>query len=99
MFKIKEEIEKLLRSKFIRTTSYVEWLANIVLVIKKNGMLRVCIDFKYLTVVTPKDEYPMHVTEILVDSTTSFDNLSMLDIYSGYNHIFIADEDVPKTEF
>ena len=39
--KIKAEIERLLRCKFIRTTRYVEWLANIVPVIKKNGSLRI----------------------------------------------------------
>ena len=39
--KIKAEVERLLRCKFIRTTRYVEWLANIVPVIKKNGKLRV----------------------------------------------------------
>src|ERR1051325_9458766 len=44
--KIKAEVERLLRCKFIRTTRYVEWLANIVPVIKKNGSLRICIDFR-----------------------------------------------------
>ena len=34
---IKAEIERLLKAKFIRTTSYVDWISNIVLVIKKNG--------------------------------------------------------------
>ena len=48
MSKIKEEIERLLRCKFIRAARYVEWLANIVPVIKKNGTLRVCIDFRDL---------------------------------------------------
>ena len=40
---------------------------------------------------TPKDEYPMHVTEMLVDSIVCFNYLSKLDGYSGYNQIFIAD--------
>lgn len=48
LLKIKEEIERLLKSKFIRTTRYVDCLANIVPVIKKNGTLRVCIDFRDL---------------------------------------------------
>jgi len=97
--KIKGEIERLLRSKFIRTARYVEWLANIVPVIKKNGTLRVCIDFRDLNNATPKDEYPMPVEEMLVDSAAGFDYLSMLDGYSGYNQIFIAEEDVSKTAF
>src|ERR1051325_5764917 len=66
--KIKEEIERLLKSKFIRTARYVEWLANIVPVLKKNGKLRVCIDFRNLNTATPKDEYAMPVAEMLVDS-------------------------------
>ncbi|KAK2382471.1 hypothetical protein QL285_070004 [Trifolium repens] len=99
MSKIKEEIERLLRSKFIRTARYVEWLANIVPVIKKNGTLRVCIDFRDLNNATPKDEYAMPVAEMLIDSAAGFEFLSMLDGYSGYNQIFIAEEDVSKTAF
>ena len=41
--KVKDEIEKLLKAKFIKLIRYVQWLANIVLVMKKNGKLRVCI--------------------------------------------------------
>jgi len=54
MSKIKEEIERLLKTKFIRTARYVECLANIVPVIKRNGTLRVCIDFRDLNNATPK---------------------------------------------
>ena len=99
MSKIKEEIERLLRCKFIRAARYVEWLANIVPVIKKNGTLRVCIDFRDLNNATPKDEYAMPVAEMLVDSAAGFEFLSMLDGYSGYNQIFIAENDVSKTAF
>ena len=55
--KVKEEIEKLLKAKFIKPTRYVQWLANIVPVMKKNGKLRVCVDFRDLNVATPKDMY------------------------------------------
>jgi hypothetical protein len=97
--KIKKEVERLLRCNFIRTTRYVEWIANIVPVIKKNGSLRVCIDFRDLNAATPKDEYPMPVAEMLVESAAGYEYLSMLDGYSGYNQIFIAEEDVSKTAF
>lgn len=85
MSKIKEEIERLLRSKFIRTTRYVKWLANIVPIIKKNGTLRVYIDFRDLNKVMPKDEYHMLVAEMLVDSAACHEYLSMLDGYFSYN--------------
>lgn len=65
--KIKQEIEKLLKSRFIRAARYVEWLANIVPIIKKNGTLRVCIDFRDFNNVTPKDECLMPVEKMLVD--------------------------------
>ncbi|XP_050888197.1 uncharacterized protein LOC127093327 [Lathyrus oleraceus] len=42
---------------------------------------------------TPKDEYPMPMAEMLVDSAAGYEYLSMLDGYSGYNQIFIAEED------
>lgn len=66
---------------------------------QENGTLRFCINFRDLNATTPKDEYPMLVTEMLVDSTAVFEYLSMLDGYSGYNQIFIIDEDVPKMMF
>ena len=57
--KVKDEIEKLLKAKFIRPTRYVQWLANIVHVMKKNGKLWVCVDFRDLNVATLKDMYVM----------------------------------------
>jgi hypothetical protein len=68
-------------------------------VIKKNGTFRVCIDFRDLNNATSKDEYHMPVAEMLIDSTPGFEYLSMLDGYSGYNQIFIAEDDVSKTAF
>ena len=50
---VKEEIEKPLKGKFIRPTRHVQWLENIVLVMKKNGKLRVCVDFRDLNIATP----------------------------------------------
>ena len=66
--KVKEKIEKLLKAKFIRPTSYVQWLANIVRIMKNNGKFRVCVDFGDLNVVTPKDMYVMLIADMLVDS-------------------------------
>ena len=66
--KVKEETEKLLKAKFIRPTRYVQWLANIFPVMN-DEILRVCVDFRDLNVVTPKDMYVMHIADMLVDST------------------------------
>nr|KYP40046.1 Retrovirus-related Pol polyprotein from transposon opus [Cajanus cajan] len=65
--KIKEEIERLLKAKFIRTSRYADWVSNIVPIIKKNGKMRVCIDFRDLNAATPKDAYPMPIVETMID--------------------------------
>ncbi|KAL1293674.1 hypothetical protein AAHE18_19G088200 [Arachis hypogaea] len=83
--KIKEEIERLIKAKFIRTARYVEWVSNIVPVIKKNGKLRVCIIFRDLNNATPKDEYFMPIADILIDSAAGNKILSFMDGYSGSN--------------
>lgn len=54
MSNIKAEIERLLKTKFIRIVMHVECLANNVSIIKKNGSLRVCIDFSNINAATPK---------------------------------------------
>lgn len=82
---IKAEIQRLLEAKFIRTARYVQWISNIVHVVKKNGPVRVCINSRNSNAATPKDKYHMPVADMLVDS--------------GYNQIYIIEEDVSKTTF
>ena len=91
--KIKEEIEKILKAKFIKPTRYIQWLANIV------GKLRVCVDFKDLNVATLKDMYVMPIADMLIDSTANNELLSFVDGFSCYNKILIAVEDISKTTF
>ena len=57
----------------------MQWLANIVLVMKKNRKLRVCVDFKDLNAITPKDMYVMPTADMLIDSTTNNELLSFMD--------------------
>ena len=97
--KVKEDIKKLLKAKFIRPIRYVQWLTNIVPVMKKNGKLRVCVDFRDLNVATPKDMYVMPVVDMLVDSTANNALLSFMDGFSGYNKILIIVDDISKTTF
>ena len=83
--KVKEETEKNLKAKFIRPTRYVQWLANIVPVMKRNGKLRVCVDFRDLNVVIPKDMCVMPIADMLVGSTENNELFSFMDGFSGYN--------------
>ena len=77
----------------------MQWLANIVLVMKKNGKLRVCVDFRDLNVVTPKNMYVMTINDMLVDSTADNELLSFMDSFSRYNQILIVVDDISKTAF
>ena len=66
---------------------------------KKNGKLKVCVDFRDLNVASPKDMFVMPIVDMLVDSTTSNELLSFLDDFSGYNQILIAIDYISKTAF
>nr|CAE75872.1 OSJNBa0042N22.17 [Oryza sativa Japonica Group]CAE76044.1 B1248C03.3 [Oryza sativa Japonica Group] len=96
---VKAEIKRLYDAGFIRPCRYAEWVSSIVPVIKKNGKVRVCIDFRDLNKATPKDEYPMPVADQLVDAASGHKILSFMDGNAGYNQIFMAEEDIHKTAF
>ena len=72
---------------------------QIVPVMKKNGKLHVCIEFRDFNNATPKDEYHMPVVDMFVDSALGNEILSFMDGYSSYNQIFIAENDVLKIAF
>lgn len=95
--KIKEEVQKQLDSGFIRVCNYPEWVANIVPVPKKDGRVRMCVDFKDLNRASPKDDFPLPHIDILLDNTTEHAKLSFMDGYAGYNQILMAKEDEEKT--
>jgi hypothetical protein len=96
---VKKKIERLLDANFIRPCRYAEWISNIVPVYKKNGMMRVCIDFRDLNRATPMDGYPMPVADLLVDAIAGHKVISFMDGNAGYNQIFMAIEDISKIAF
>jgi hypothetical protein len=96
---VKKEVERLLDANFIRPCGYAEWISNIVPVYKKNGKMRVCIDFRDLNRATPMDGYPMPVADLLVDAAAGYKVISFMDGNAGYNQIFMAIEDISKTAF
>ena len=66
---------------------------------KKNGKLRVYVDFRNLNATAPKDMYVMPTVDMLVYSTTNNELLSFMDGFSGYNQILIVVDDISKTAF
>ncbi|KAK0597939.1 hypothetical protein LWI29_030052 [Acer saccharum] len=96
---IKEEVSKLLAARSIREVKYPEWVANVVLVKKKNNQWRMCVDFTDLNKVCPKDSFPLPRIDQLVDATVGHKTLSFMDAYSGYNQIKMHKPDEEKTAF
>ena len=78
---------------------YQEWLANVVPVPKKDGKVRVCVDFRDLNKASPKDDFPLPHIDILVDSIAGHSMLSFMDGFFEYNKILMALEDMEKTSF
>ena len=97
--KIKEEVEKQYNAGFLRVVNYPKWLANMVLVPKKDRKVRICVDFRDLNKANPKDDFPLPHIDILVDNTIGQALLSFMDGFSGYNQIKMTLEDMKKTSF
>ena len=96
---IDEELQKLLAAEFIKEVFYPEWLANPVLVKKKNGSWRMCVDYTSLNKACPKVPFPLPHIDQIVDSTVVCELLSFLDAYSGYHQIKMKESDQLVTFF
>ena len=96
---IRNEIDKLLEAGFIREVDYPDWLANVVVVPKKEGKWRVCVDYTNLNNACPKDSFPLPRIDQIVDSTAGQGMLSFLDAFSGYHQIPMSPADEEKTAF
>jgi hypothetical protein len=97
---IKKELAKLLAAGFIREVFHPEWLANPVLVRKKNSNeWRMCVDYTDLNNHSPKDPFGLPQIDQVIDSTAGCGLLYFLDCYSGYHKIAINEEDLEKTAF
>ena len=96
---IGKEIAKLLVAGFIKEVYHPKWLANPVLVRKKNGKWRMCVDYTGLNKVCPKDPFPLPHIDQIVDSTSGCETLYFLDAYSGYHQIKMKESDQLATSF
>ena len=78
---------------------YPDWLANPLVVKKKNGKWRVCVDFTDLNKACPKDSFPLPHINRLVEATPGNKLLSFMDAFSGYYQIMMNTDDQEKTAF
>ena len=71
----------------------------IVLVLKNNEKIRVCIDFRDLNATCPKDEFLLPISEFMIDNIFGFKRMSFMDGFSGYNQIKLYPDDEKHTSF
>jgi hypothetical protein len=93
------ELRKLLETGFIKEVFHPTWLANLVLVKKKNGKWRMCVDYTSLNKACPKVPFPLPRIDQIVDSTAGCELLCSLDAYSGYHQKKMKESDQLATSF
>jgi hypothetical protein len=95
----KAKVHRLLEANFIEPVAYPTWLANVVMVQKKSGKWRMCIDFTSLNKACPKDNFPLPRINKIVDSAAGCEVMSLLDCFSDYHQIYMKEKDKASTSF
>ena len=98
MRELKAQLEDLLSKGFIRL-SISPWGAPVLFVKKKDGSLRLCIDYRQLNRVTIRNQYPLPRIDELFDQLQGSRVYSKIDLRSGYHQLRVQESDVHKTAF
>ena len=92
-------MRKILQAKIIVPLRYLEWVANLVLVRKRNGEIRLCVDVRNLNKASLKDNYPLPKMDYILQKVVGSIRISMMDGFSGYNQVAVHPDDQKKTSF
>ncbi|CAA0823405.1 Uncharacterized mitochondrial protein AtMg00860, partial [Striga hermonthica] len=95
---LKAQVQELLRLGFIRP-SVSPWGAPVLFVKKKDGSMRMCIDYRDLNRLTIQNKYPLPRIDDLFDQLRGACVFSKIDLRSGYHQLKIKESDIPKTAF
>ena len=96
---VKEELQKLLDARFIYPISDNEWVSPLVLVLKKIGKWKICVDYRELNKAPKKYHFHLRFIDQVLEGFAGKKLFSFLDGLSGYNQIQISPEDQYKTNF
>ncbi|UYV63577.1 K02A2.6-like, partial [Cordylochernes scorpioides] len=95
---IKEQIDEMLRDGIIRPSSS-PWSFPVILVKKRDGKYRFCVDYRKLNDVTVKDVYPIPRIDEVLDTLQGSKYFSAIDLKSGYWQVEVEEKDKEKTAF
>ena len=95
---LKAKLNGLLDKGFIRPSIY-PWGAPILFVKKKDGFLRMCIDYCQINKVTMNNKYTLPFTDDLFDQLQGASNFSTIDLRPGYHKLRVRGEDIPMPTF
>ncbi|PKA50671.1 RNA-directed DNA polymerase like [Apostasia shenzhenica] len=98
LLELKTQIQEMLDKKYIHP-SKSPWGAPVLFVKKKDGSLRMCIDFRELNRVTVKNKYPLPRIDDLFDQLQGASVFSKIDLRSRYYQLKVKEENIPKTAF
>ncbi|GJZ73995.1 putative reverse transcriptase domain-containing protein [Tanacetum coccineum] len=98
MSELSNQLKELQEKGFIRP-SHSPWGAPVFFVKKKDGAMRMCIDYRELNKLTIKNRYPLPRIDDLFDQLQGACCFSKIDLCSGYQQLRVQEEDVPKTAF
>ncbi|GJU02588.1 reverse transcriptase domain-containing protein [Tanacetum coccineum] len=98
MKELADQLQELSDKGFIRPSSS-PWGAPVLFVKKKDGSLRMCIDYRELNKLTVKNRYPLPRIDDLFDQLQGSSVYSKIDLRSGYHQLRVREEDISKTAF
>ncbi|GJS62792.1 putative nucleotidyltransferase, ribonuclease H [Tanacetum coccineum] len=98
MLELSNQLKELQEKGFIRP-SHSPWGAPVLFVKKKDGSMRMCIDYRELNKLTIKNRYPLPRIDDLFDQLQGACCFSKIDLRSGYHQLRVREEDIPKTAF
>jgi hypothetical protein len=95
---VREDLDKLLDTRFIYPIAITKWLSPWVIVPKKNGKLQMlkCVDYHKLNAQTKRDPFPLPFSDSILDSIAGHEMYSFMDGYNNYNQVKMVEEDKTK---
>nr|GFD47813.1 RNA-directed DNA polymerase homolog [Tanacetum cinerariifolium] len=95
---LKDQLQELLERGFIRP-SVSPWGAPVLFVKKKDGSMRLCIDYRELNKITIRNHYPLPRIDDLFDQLQGAMHFSKIDLWYGYHQLRVKEQDISKTAF